>query len=108
MQQNHPPGCLTYNLNLYCVPITLCLDGPDVQEGKRRSIARVTIACDWTVPHISGCIWHLLWYPVSWMTAADAQRANCEAPERAGADRRHHPCKHIHNHFDRRRYQDEL
>ncbi len=44
MQQNHPPGCLTYNLNLYCVPITLCLDGPDVQEGKRRSIARVTIA----------------------------------------------------------------
>ena len=58
---------------------SLCLDGPS---------------------HVSGCRWNLLWYPLSWLTAVDAQRANCEAPERAGADRRQHPCKNIHNHFE--------
>mgnify|MGYP004559976043 CR=1 FL=1 len=72
--------------------------------------------------------------PFRGLPAADAQRANCEAPERAGADRRQHPCKgtrwqqryvativsnsvftiasihvNIHNHnFDCRGYQDEL
>ena len=108
MQQNHPPGCLTYNRNIVLCADNPGLDGLDVQEGKSRSIARVAIPFAWTDPHVSGCIWHLLWYPVSWLTAADARRANCEAPERAGADRRQHPCKHIHNHFGRRWYQDGL
>ena len=44
---------------------SLCLDGPS---------------------HVSVCSWNLLWYPLSWLTAVDTQRANCEAPERAGTD----------------------
>ncbi len=44
MQQNHPPGCLTYNRNIVLCADNPGLDGPDMQEGKRRSIARVTIA----------------------------------------------------------------
>ena len=53
IQQNHQPGCLTYNRNLVLCADNLCFDGPDVQEGKRRSIARVTIPYAWTDTHTS-------------------------------------------------------
>ena len=43
------------------VPITLCLDGP----------------------HVSGCIWHLLWHLRVVADSGGCRRANCEAPERA-------------------------
>ena len=72
MQQNHPPGCLTNNRN-----IVLCDDNP-VPGRPLTSLAGYGI---------------LYGISVSWLTAADAQGANCEAPERAGADRRQHPCE---------------
>ena len=64
---------------------TLCLDGPDVQEGKRRSIARVTIALYLDGPSrlwldmSSGNV-----FPFRGQSAADTHGANCQAPERAG------------------------
>ena len=51
------------------------------------------IPCVRTYSHVSVWICHLLWYLRVVADGGGCPEANCEAPERAGADRRQNPCE---------------